>query len=101
MQAEGLMPLDLALVAVAGLVILAVLSAFISGIETALFSIREWRLHRWRKQDPKGVEKYENLMKKPREVLSTILLVDSLVNILVIVLTVAIARSITIPFPYW
>jgi magnesium and cobalt exporter, CNNM family len=101
MQAEGFMPLDLALVAAAGLVILAVISAFISGIETALFSIREWRLHRWRKQDPKGVEQYERMMKKPREVLSVIVLVDTLVNILLIVLTVAIATSITIPFPYW
>ena len=101
MQAEGLMPLDLALVAVAGLIILAVLSAFISGIETALFSIREWRLHRWRKQDPKRVEQFERLMKNPREVLSVILLVDTIVNILVIVLTVAIVRSITIPVPYW
>jgi putative hemolysin len=101
MQAEGLMPLDLALVAVAGLVILAVISAFISGIETALFSIRDWRLLRWRKQDPKRVEQYERLMKKPREVLSVILLVDTIVNILLILLTIAIARSITIPFPYW
>src|SRR6201982_4157 len=101
MQAEGLMPLDLALVAVAGLIILALLSAFISGIETALFSIREWRLHRWRKEDPKRVEQFERLMKRPREVLSVIVLVDTLANILLIVLTVAIARSIAIPFPYW
>jgi putative hemolysin len=101
MQAEGLMPLDLALVAVAGLIILAILSAFISGIETALFSIREWRLHRWRKQDPKRVEQFERLMKNPREVLSVILLVDTVVNILLIILTVAIVRSITIPVPYW
>jgi putative hemolysin len=101
MQAEGLMPLDLALVAVAGLIILAVLSAFISGIETALFSIREWRMHRWRKQDPKRVEQFERLMKNPREVLSVILLVDTIVNILLIILTVAIVRSITIPVPYW
>jgi len=95
------MPLDLALVAVAGLIILAILSAFISGIETALFSIREWRLHRWRKQDPKRVEQFERLMKNPREVLSVILLVDTIVNILLIILTVAIVRSITIPVPYW
>ena len=95
------MPLDLALVAVAALIILAVLSAFISGIETALFSIREWRLHRWRKQDPKRVEQFERLMKNPREVLSVILLVDTIVNILLIILTVAIVRSITIPVPYW
>jgi len=101
MQAEGLMPLDLALVAVAALIMLAVLSAFISGIETALFSIREWRLHRWRKQDPKRVEQFERLMKNPREVLSVILLVDTIVNILLIILTVAIVRSITIPVPYW
>ena len=95
------MPLDLALVAVAGLIILAVLSAFISGIETALFSIREWRLHRWRKQDPNRVEQFERLMKKPKEVLSVILLVDTIVNILLIVLTVGIVGSITIPVPYW
>jgi len=101
MQAEGLMPLDLALVAVAGLIILAVLSAFISGIETALFSIREWRLHRWRKQDPKRVEQFERLMKNPREVLSVILLVDTIVNILLIILTVAIVTSTTIPVHYW
>jgi putative hemolysin len=95
------MPFELALVAAAGLLILAIMSAFISGVETALFSIKDWRLHRWRKKDPKGVEQYENLMKKPREVLSVILLVDTVVNILLIVLTVATARSIAIPFPYW
>src|SRR5258708_4382564 len=101
MQADAFMPFELALVAVAGLLILAIMSAFLSGIETALFSINDWRLHRWRKQDPKGVEQYERLMKKPREVLSVILLVDTFVNIVLIVLTVAIARSIAIPFPYW
>jgi putative hemolysin len=101
MQADAFMPFELALVAVAGLLILAIMSAFLSGIETALFSIKDWRLHRWRKQDPKGVEQYERLMKKPREVLSVILLVDTFVNIVLIVLTVAIARSIAIPFPYW
>jgi putative hemolysin len=101
MQADAFMPFELALVAVAGLLVLAILSAFLSGIETALFSIKDWRLHRWRKQDPKGVEQYERLMKKPREVLSVILLVDTFVNIVLIVLTVAIARSIAIPFPYW
>jgi putative hemolysin len=95
------MPFELTLVALVGLLILAIMSAFLSGIETALFSIKEWRLHRWRKQDPKGVEQYERLMTKPREVLSVILLVDTFVNILLIVLTVAIARSIPIPFPYW
>jgi putative hemolysin len=95
------MPFELTLVALAGLLILAIMSAFLSGIETALFSIKEWRLHRWRKQDPKGVEQYERLMTKPRDVLSVILLVDTVVNILLIVLTVAIARSIAVPFPYW
>jgi putative hemolysin len=101
MQANASMPFELALVAVTCLLILAIISAFLSGIETALFSIKDWRLHRWRKQDPKGVEQYERLMKKPREVLSVILLVDTFVNIVLIVLTVAIASSIAIPFPYW
>jgi putative hemolysin len=101
MQAEAFMPFELTLVAVVVLVILAAVSAFISGIETALFSIKDWRLHRWRKKDPKGVEQYERMMKKPREVLSVIVLVDTLANILLILLTVAIARSIAIPVPYW
>ena len=101
MQANANMPLELALVAAAGLLILAIISAFLSGIETALFSIKDWRLHRWRKEDPKGVEQYERLMKKPREVLSVILLVDTFVNSVLIVLTAAIAGSIAIPFPYW
>jgi len=101
MLANASMPFELTLVALVGLLILAITSAFLSGIETALFSIKEWRLHRWRKQDPKGVEQYERLMTKPREVLSVILLVDTFVNILLIVLTVAIARSIPIPVPYW
>jgi putative hemolysin len=101
MQANASMPLELTLVALVGLLILAIMSAFLSGIETALFSIKDWRLHRWRKQDPKGVEQYERLMTKPREVLSVILLIDTFVNICLIVLTVAIARSIAIPFPYW
>src|SRR5580700_2857462 len=101
MLANASMPFELTLVALVGLLILAIMSAFLSGIETALFSMKDWRLHRWRKQDPKGVEQYERLMTKPREVLSVILLVDTLVNILLILLTVAIARSIAIPFPYW
>jgi putative hemolysin len=101
MLANASMPFELTLVALVGLLILAIMSAFLSGIETALFSIKEWRLHRWRKQDPKGVEQYERLMTKPREVLSVILLVDTFVNILLIVLTVAIVRSIAIPVPYW
>jgi putative hemolysin len=101
MQAEAFMPFELTLVSVVVLVILAAVSAFISGIETALFSIKDWRLHRWRKKDPKGAEQYERMMKKPREVLSVIVLVDTLANILLILLTVAIARSIAIPFPYW
>jgi putative hemolysin len=95
------MPFEVALVSAVVSVVLAVTSAFLSGIETALFSIKEWRLHRWRKQDPKVVEQYERLMKKPREVLSVILLIDTFVNILLIVLTVAIARSVAIPFPFW
>jgi putative hemolysin len=95
------MPFELTLVAAVVLVILAAVSAFISGIETALFSIKDWRLHRWRKTDPKGVEQYETMMKKPRQVLSVIVLVDTLANILLILLTVAIARSIAIPIPYW
>lgn len=91
----------LAVAAFIALLALAAASAFFSGMETALFSINEWNLHRWRKQNAAIVERYERLMKNPREILNVLFLVDTFVNILLIVLTVAIVRYIAVPLPDW
>ncbi|MBV9276536.1 MAG: HlyC/CorC family transporter [Verrucomicrobia bacterium] len=95
------MPFTVTTVALLVLVVLAAVSAFFSGMETALFSIKGWNLHRWRNKHPSAVEGYERLMKDPQEILNVLFLVDTFVNILLIVLTLAIVRFIEVPLPDW
>lgn len=95
------MPFTVTTVAFLVLVVLAAVSAFFSGMETALFSIKGWNLHRWRNRHPSAVERYERLMKDPQEILNVLFLVDTFVNILLIVLTLAIVRFIEVPLPDW
>jgi putative hemolysin len=95
------MPSPVAIAAFLALVVLAAASAFLSGMETALFSIKGWNLHRWRNQHRSTVERYERLMKDPQEILNVLFLVDTFVNILLIVLTVAIVGFIDVPLPVW
>jgi putative hemolysin len=95
------MPSTVAIAAFLALVVLAAASAFFSGMETALFSIKGWNLHRWRNEHRRTVERYERLMKDPQEILNVLFLVDTFVNILLIVLTVAIIRFIDVPLPVW
>jgi magnesium and cobalt exporter, CNNM family len=84
-----------------GFILCAAISAFFSGMETALFSIKAWDLDRWRKQDPSSAERYEVLMKTPRVVLSVILLADTLVNLILVVLALWFANSLAVPVPNW
>ena len=95
------MSTELAVATLAGLTVCAFISAFFSGMETALFSIKAWHLDRWRKQDPSSAERYEVLMKMPRVVLSVILLADTLVNLVLVVLALWFANSLAVPFPNW
>jgi putative hemolysin len=95
------MPSMVAIAAFLALAVLAVASAFFSGMETALFSIKGWNLHRWQNKHRSTVERYERLMKDPQEILNVLFLVDTFVNILLIVLTVAIVRFIDVPLPDW
>jgi putative hemolysin len=84
-----------------GFILCAAISAFFSGMETALFSIKAWHLDRWRKLDPSSAERYEVLMKTPRAVLSVILLADTLINLILVVLALWFANSLAVPFPNW
>ncbi len=88
-------------VASAILLLLALASAFFSGMETALFSISGFHLRRWQERDAKAAAQFQELMAKPRSVLSVILLTDTLINIPLIVLSLAWVNSVSSPVPAW
>ena len=83
------------------LVLLAGVSAFFSGMETALFSITGFQIRRWRERDPRIAREFEKLMTNPRRVLSVILLTDTLINIPLIILALIFTNAIELPVPIW
>jgi putative hemolysin len=83
------------------LALLAGLSAFFSGMETALFSINGFQVRRWREREPVVAEQFEKLMSNSRSVLSVILLTDTLVNIPLIIIALIFVNSIPMPVPNW
>jgi putative hemolysin len=83
------------------LALLAVASAFFSGIETALFSISGFQVRRWREREPAAADEFSKLMVDPRRVLSVILLTDTLINIPLIVLALIFINAIPMPAPNW
>jgi putative hemolysin len=80
---------------------LAGVSAFFSGMETALFSIDGFQVRRWREREPAVAEQFEKLMLNSRGVLSVILLTDTLVNIPLIILALVFVNAIPVPVPNW
>ena len=83
------------------LAFLAGVSAFFSGMETALFSINGFQVRRWREREPMVAEQFEKLMLNSRSVLSVILLTDTLVNIPLIILALVFVDAIPAPVPSW
>jgi len=83
------------------LALLAGVSAFFSGMETALFSINGFQVRRWRERDPVVAEQFEKLMLNSRSVLSVILLTDTLVNIPLIIIALIFVDAIPLPVPNW
>ena len=83
------------------LALLAVVSAFFSGMETALFSINGFQVRRWREREPAVAEQFEKLMFNSRSVLSVILLTDTLVNIPLIIIALVFVNAIPAPVPNW
>jgi putative hemolysin len=83
------------------LALLAVVSAFFSGMETALFSINGFQVRRWREREPVVAAQFEKLMLNSRSVLSVILLTDTLVNILLIIIALVFVNAIPAPVPNW
>jgi putative hemolysin len=95
------MSIELAVLTSLLLAFLAGVSAFFSGMETALFSITGFQIRRWRERDPLIAEEFEKLMANPRRVLSVILLTDTLVNIPLIVVALVFTHAIEMPVPIW
>ena len=83
------------------LFLLAGVSAFFSGMETALFSITGFQIRRWRERDPTIAKEFEKLMTNPRSVLSVILLTGTLINIPLIILALIFTNAIELPVPVW
>jgi putative hemolysin len=95
------MSLPLALLTCLVLTLLAGVSAFFSGLETALFSINGFQVRRWKEREPAVAEEFEKLMLNSRGVLSVILLTDTLVNIPLIILALIFVNAIPMPVPSW
>ncbi|MBN2705775.1 MAG: DUF21 domain-containing protein, partial [Deltaproteobacteria bacterium] len=56
-------------------------SAIFSGTETALFSLRQHRLNQYRNAHPQAVHKLEQILEKPLDFISTILVCNNFVNV--------------------
>jgi putative hemolysin len=95
------MSIPLAVLTCFVLAFLAGVSAFFSGMETALFSINVFQVRRWKERDPVVAEQFEKLMSNSRNVLSVILLTDALVNIPLIIITLVFVNAIPAPVPSW
>ncbi|MEA1921134.1 MAG: hemolysin family protein [Pseudomonadota bacterium] len=56
-------------------------SALFSGTETALFTLRRYRLNNYRNDHPRAVHVLEKILHQPREFISTILICNNFVNV--------------------
>jgi CBS domain containing-hemolysin-like protein len=95
------MSISVAVLTCVVLTLLAGVSAFFSGMETALFSINGFQVRRWKERDPVVAGEFEKLMSNPRNVLSVILLTAALVNIPLIIIALVFVNAIPAPVPSW
>jgi len=56
-------------------------SALFSGTETALFTLRRYRLNNYRSDHPRAVRLLDKILDQPREFISTILICNNFVNV--------------------
>lgn len=77
----------------AGLVLLLICSAFFSSAETAFFALNPIHVHRMRKSVPVRAQMVEDILSKPRDILSTLLIGNTVVNIVASGVGFAIASN--------
>lgn len=71
----------LVLTELVALVFLLALSAFFSSAETALFSLSPMQIHRIRRRFPKAAKQIELLLSAPTDLLSSVLIGNTIVNV--------------------
>jgi len=84
------------------LLVLVVLSAVFSALETALFSLQPFHIKGLETRNPRFARALSQLMENPRRVLSGILFADALLNLPLMILLVLLMREIIrMPVPFW
>ncbi len=76
------------------IIFLLILSAFFSGSETAFFSLNKIHLKKLEKEDSKSGKRVKKLIAKPRKLLITILLGNTVVNVFASTIATIIALNI-------
>ena len=77
-----------------GIVFLLFLSAFFSGVETAMMSLNRYRLKYLVKENDKGAIRADKLLKRPDRLLGVILIGNNFVNILAASLTTVLCLNL-------
>ena len=77
-----------------GIVFLLFLSAFFSGVETAMMSLNRYRLKHLVKENDKGAIRADKLLKRPDRLLGVILIGNNFVNILAASLTTVLCLNL-------
>ncbi len=82
--------------------VLAGLSALLSGIETALFSLQSFQVKRLHERNPSLARALETLLENPRRTLSAILLADVTTNVpLILICLYAVHEVLRFQVPFW
>jgi Mg2+/Co2+ transporter CorB len=76
------------------IVFLLILSAFFSGVETAMMSLNRYRLKHLVKENDKGAIRADKLLKRPDRLLGVILIGNNFVNILAASLTTVLCLNL-------
>jgi putative hemolysin len=93
------MPLSLLIFIAA---VLCVMSAVLSGIETALFSLQPYQVQRLHRRNPAFARALESWMENPRRTLTALLLADVMANVpLILICFYGIREVLRIPIPSW
>jgi len=85
--------LDLAL-SVAGILLLLLLSALVSGAEAAFFSLSDAELETCRQRPQRTYHYIISLLQKPRRLLATLLVLDNLINVGLVMIAMNLAIRI-------
>lgn len=87
---------------VAGIILLLICSAFISGTEVAVFSLTPQDVEKITRKNPKRGSLIVSLLEKPKKLLATILITNTFINLAILILFFRISGSlfgfITLPW---